>query len=107
MPKPRLQCLRPRLDPAPAQGWAPDAQRGNTTQRGYGWAWVKQRDRILKRDCGLCQPCLRLTPALVHLGNEVDHIIGKASGGTDDDSNLQAINAECHRIKTARESQTG
>jgi len=34
---------------------------------------------------------------------EVDHIIPKAKGGTDDMSNLQAINKECHKKKTARE----
>ena len=33
--------------------------------------------------------------------NEVDHIIPLAKGGTDELRNLQAINAECHRRKTA------
>jgi len=39
-----------------------------------------------------------VTPA-----TEVDHIIQKANGGTDDLNNLQSINRECHKIKTARE----
>ncbi|MDM7498745.1 HNH endonuclease, partial [Escherichia coli] len=33
----------------------------------------------------------------------VDHIIPKAHGGTDDDSNLESLCLECHRAKTARE----
>lgn len=71
-------------------------------KRGYGSAWTKIRKRILKRDNGLCQcnDCqggrVRITPA-----NEVHHIISKAKGGTDDDSNLQAINNECHKRETA------
>ena len=54
------------------------------------------------RDHYLCQVCMsedRLTPA-----TEVDHIIPKARGGTDNPDNLQAICAECHKTKTARES---
>ncbi|WP_247360100.1 HNH endonuclease signature motif containing protein [Ralstonia pseudosolanacearum] len=39
----------------------------------------------------------------MRLATEVDHIVPKARGGTDDDDNLQAINVECHRAKTVRE----
>jgi 5-methylcytosine-specific restriction protein A len=70
--------------------------------RGYGTAWDKLRKRILARDKHLCQPCLRasrVTPA-----SQVDHITPKAKGGTDDEGNLEAICAECHMIKTAKES---
>ena len=34
---------------------------------------------------------------------EVDHIITKAKGGTDDPDNLQSLCVQCHREKTARE----
>lgn len=70
--------------------------------RDYGAAWDKIRVIVLKRDNGLCQcdECqggkIRLT-----LANEVHHIIPKAKGGTDDLSNLQAINKECHKRETA------
>lgn len=74
--------------------------------RGYGAAWDKIRLRILKRDCGICQPCRRehrLTP-----GNTVDHIINKAKAATlgwsqtqiDADTNLQTICDPCHKYKT-------
>ena len=74
-------------------------------QRGYGYAWEKLRTVILKRDAGLCQPCLalgRLTP-----GNIVDHIKAKAEAGTDDPDNLQVICKPCHTMKTAGESARG
>lgn len=54
------------------------------------------------RDAHLCQRCLakgRPTPA-----TQVDHIIPKAKGGTDDPENLQAICDECHAEKTSEDS---
>ena len=71
-------------------------------ERGYGRQWEKVRLHVLRRDDGICQPCLmtgRYTPA-----SQVDHIIPKASGGTDDPDNLQSICGTCHFEKTAREA---
>ncbi|MCC7269314.1 MAG: HNH endonuclease [Rhodocyclaceae bacterium] len=82
-----------------------DDRRGSASERGYGNAWAKLRSRIMQRDCGLCQPCLkagRVTPA-----RQVDHVISKAEGGTDDEDNLQAICMACHKAKTAREAAQG
>lgn len=72
-----------------------------TTQRGYGTQWQKLRKKILQRDNYLCLPCKqcdRLTAA-----TQVDHIINKASGGTDDETNLQSICDDCHEQKTITE----
>lgn len=66
--------------------------------RGYGNEWVKLRKVILERDCYLCQcdKCqggkLRVTAA-----THCDHIKPKAQGGTDDPSNLRALNKDCHK----------
>lgn len=71
-------------------------------ERGYGSAWVRMRDAIMRRDSYLCQPCLakgRPTPA-----TQVDHIKPKASGGTDEAENLQAICGACHDAKTASDN---
>lgn len=86
-------------------GWADDRQRGNRHERGYGAWWTQLRDRILKRDGGLCQPCLKQRRIAVAVA--VDHVVAKADGGTDAESNLQAICEPCHKAKTARESARG
>ena len=84
-------------------GWQAWHRGQNTTERGYGQAWRKLRQQVMERDGYLCQVCKqqgRLTEATA-----VDHIKNKASGGTDDLDNLQAICQVCHRAKTQAESQ--
>lgn len=76
-----------------------------TTERGYGWQWQQTRERIIKRDFGLCQPCK--TKGFTTAFKDIDHIISKANGGTDADSNLQCICDACHNEKTAQEKQQG
>ena len=90
-----------------------DSRRGSRHERGYGTSWDKLRLHILARDCGLCQPCLAV--GTMHEGTHVDHKINKAEwrrrhgtlAGADNESNLQAINAECHKAKTAAEAKQG
>lgn len=84
-----------------ASGWnAPGRQ--SAAARGYGGEWRRLRARVLVRDRHLCQceNCLgkRLS------ASEVDHIVPKHLGGTDDFANLCAINSDCHKEKTQRES---
>jgi len=77
--------------------------RPNAGERGYGQAWRVRRERVLKRDGGLCVPCRqdgRLVPATM-----VDHIRPKYLGGDDDDANLRAICRRCHDTKTGQEGQ--
>ena len=80
-----------------------DSRRGSRQSRGYGRQWDVTRERILSRDCGLCQPCLRIN--LTTLATQVDHIVPKAAGGHEGDANLQAICTPCHRAKTALEGR--
>jgi 5-methylcytosine-specific restriction protein A len=81
------------------EGWR--KRKGSTTKRGYGYQWEQIKKRIIIRDKGLCQPCLkngRPTPY-----TSVDHIKPKAQRGTDDEDNLQCICKPCHEHKTATE----
>ena len=81
-------------------GWS-RRRTGSTTERGYGHAWQKLRKEVLQRDGYLCVTCSesgRHVPA-----TDVDHILNKASGGTDALSNLQSLCKKCHRTKTATE----
>lgn len=98
-----LKPLLPVLGHVPRQGGWGAEHRGNSSDRGYGAVWRKARERVMQRDCGLCQPCARAGRATV--AREVDHITPKAEGGTDADQNLQAICPDCHKAKTAEESR--
>ena len=82
-------------------GWY-SPERGTSSQRGYGAEWQRKRRFVLKRDGHQCRPCA--AKGLVTYGNEVDHRIPKAEGGTDADENLQTICEDCHKEKTRRES---
>ena len=95
----------------PADGSFADKRRGSRHARGYGNKWDASRERILSRDAGLCQQCLR-EGRLNHcagkkFGAYVDHVRPKAQGGTDDDSNLETLCRTCHTAKTQREAQAG
>lgn len=90
-----------------------DQARGTRQERGYGAQWDRTRLRILRRDNGLCQcdECKAANRLLE--ATEVDHMVNKAQwkvlhgslAGVDGDDNLRAINADCHKRKTAREAQ--
>ncbi|ATQ75077.1 HNH endonuclease [Massilia violaceinigra] len=79
-------------------------------ERGYGAAWDRVRKVVMERDGGLCQVCLKAGRYGV-IAYAVDHIISKAKcaalrwsdARTDDPSNLQAICAPCHEVKTEAE----
>jgi 5-methylcytosine-specific restriction protein A len=96
----RLTTLRQRLAPQRASAW--DHGGKTAKERGYGWEWTKLRDRIMTRDCGMCQQCRR--NGLLRQADQVDHITPKAMGGSDDHGNLEAICGPCHTAKTQAES---
>lgn len=58
------------------------------------------REELLKRSpcCAKCHRALSLSSM------ERDHIVNLADGGTDDDSNVQALCIPCHQAKTQSES---
>ena len=95
----------------PAAGSFADSERGSRHERGYGSKWEKLRAFILKRDNGLCQECLR-QGKVTAVGHKpftafCDHIVPKAEGGTDDESNLQTLCRPCHTAKTDLEKNRG
>lgn len=76
------------------------------TERQRGRILQRTRERIIGRDCGLCQHCLqkgRLT-ALTLSTAEVDHIVRLEDGGSNDDENLQTLCHDCHADKSVAES---
>lgn len=97
----RLTALKPRVPTLKRTSATPYA----TTPRQRGSAWMKTRDRILRRDNGLCQCDECQAAGRVRLAHEVDHRIPLWKGGADSDENLQAINTDCHARKTAAEAK--
>lgn len=87
------------------EGWRNYKPGQSRQRRGYGRSWDITRLRIMKRDKGLCQECLRR--GAIREASCVDHIRPVAHGGGDSDDNLQSLCTPCHRTKTARERLTG
>lgn len=98
----KLTTLKSRLQ-TPGNRIPTLTERPNVIERKRGSAGVRDRERIRKRDCGLCQECRR--QGRFSIGLVVDHIVPLWEGGSDDDSNKELIcQTPCHDAKTAREA---
>ena len=98
----RTLCTGPHCDQHKAEHVWSGKRRGKTTERGYGAAWRAIRKCVLDENpcCEQCMKTGRPVPA-----TEVDHIVPKAQGGTDDRADLQALCARCHDAKSLKEAQ--
>jgi len=104
----RLQSLRPQVASLPSR--LKSTFTLGREQEAYGQGrggrpWRRKRDAVLKRDGYVCQPCKRNNHTT--MATEVDHVIPQAEGGSDDETNLQAICDPCHKAKTADEAKRG
>ena len=104
----RLQSLRPQVASLPSR--LKSTFTLGKEQEAYGQGrggrpWRRKREAVLKRDGYLCQPCKRLDR--ITLATEVDHVTPQAEGGSEDESNLQAICETCHKAKTQAEAARG
>jgi len=79
--------------------------RGSAASRGYDAQWRRLRKMHLAK-YPLCSDWFGVHAKENRLveGTEVDHIIPKRQGGTDDGSNLQTLCHACHSRKTILES---
>jgi 5-methylcytosine-specific restriction protein A len=75
-------------------------EQGQNIYHSKGWQVLRQT--VLERDRWLCLECLR--NGIYTSATEVDHIIPRSQGGSDDLSNLQSLCHECHKRKTYSES---
>jgi 5-methylcytosine-specific restriction enzyme A len=97
----RLTTLKPRVATL-------DARRlpaAGATERIRGSAHQKIRDRILRRDAGICRCDECQATGALKVAHEVEHRIPLWKGGAEDDSNRYAINRDCHAKKTAAEAK--
>lgn len=73
--------------------WGGTSQRERTGRPGLSQA---TRMRILRRDCYTCECGARSS-------RQVDHIVPRSEGGTDEDDNLVTRCDACHARKSAEE----
>lgn len=100
----RLRSLKPQLAVAGSRLATLPPPRPNTVERKRGSAGVRDRERIRKRDCNLCQECKR-HGRLGVVGAAVDHIQPLWAGGSDDETNKELLCQRCHDAKTAIEAR--
>ena len=74
----------------------------NTWRKGLPTNWKLIRERVIRRDRGLCQGVLSEGALCGHPGTEVDHI---RPGNDHTLGNLQLLCAWCHKQKTQAESK--
>lgn len=78
-----------------------DQERLSASARGYDRRWRKIRLMYLRAH-PLCEDIYGLHTNGPVASSEVDHIVPKRNGGTDDEENLQALCHVCHSKKTGR-----
>lgn len=85
-----------------ADAQAYDKNRGVSSQRGYGSRWRRLRKMVLNANPICADPwgVHRKTGEVVP-ATDVDHIVPRSAGGTDELDNLQALCHQCHSKKTA------
>lgn len=80
------------------------AARPTASERGYcDKAWFSIRQLVLVRDSYACRACGRVCVGKREA--QVDHVLPKRMGGTDEISNLQTLCIRCHSQKTYREGR--
>lgn len=101
-------CKSPgcRLLGVDGSGWCADHKpkansHGSAGKRKTGRRGVEDRERIKRRDKGVCQQCLNEGKFIP--GKEVDHIVSLENGGEDSDENKWLLCTKCHKAKSASE----
>jgi 5-methylcytosine-specific restriction enzyme A len=97
----RLTTLKPRVSTLQTRRVA--QQQG--TERITGNSLRKIRDRILRRDCGICQCLVCRQTGDVRPASEVDHTVPLWASGAESDDNRLSLSHDCHEAKTACEAR--
>lgn len=87
-----------------AQRQSVDDRRGSSSQRGYGVRWQRIRNAFIRAH-PVCADPYQLHAQWPCVATDVDHIIPRRRGGTDDEGNLQALCHACHSRKTATDDE--
>ncbi len=98
-----LATLKPRLGTLKTSRAPMLEAKAGTTEMERGRAWMAKRQRVAAAHGYRCQGagCGRIW--LSHR-DQIDHIVPREQGGSNDESNLQPLCHECHALKTAAEA---
>lgn len=98
-----LSTLKPRLSVGSLTRTPVLQTKAGTTEMERGRAWMAKRQRVAQRFNYICQgPGCGLVWRSDR--DQIDHRIPREQGGSNDESNLQPLCLECHRIKTDEET---
>jgi 5-methylcytosine-specific restriction enzyme A len=89
---------------ASAQSNTEREQRPTAAQRGYGARWQRLRHAFLYGH-PLCADPFSVHDGQPVLATDVDHIVRRRDGGSDEESNLQPLCHSCHSKKTMAENK--
>lgn len=99
-----LATLKPRLSVGSLTRTPVLQTKAGTTEMERGRAWMAKRQRVAQRFNYICQGpgC-----GLVWRSDkdQIDHVIPREQGGSNDESNLQPLCVSCHRLKTDAETR--
>lgn len=96
----KLQTLKPKLKAIDTRTIKVLEAKAGTTPRIYGDTWGKIRQRIAKQHNYTCAHCGLIWRSHI---DQIDHIKPLEQGGSNNDSNLQPLCNQCHKVKTASE----
>lgn len=98
-----LRTLKPKLATLNTSKVRMLESKAGTTEMERGRAWMAKRDRVAARHGYKCAMCGRLW---VSYRDEIDHIVPREQGGSNDESNLQPLcDKPCHQEKSAAEAK--
>jgi 5-methylcytosine-specific restriction protein A len=109
--KPSKPCKKHSWILIPDGGWCPKCgpqshrgkdRRPGASQRGYGAGHRSKRDDLLARYPWCVDPYGR-HPSQRVKATIRDHIVPLGQGGTDDETNEQALCVQCHNYKIYRD----
>lgn len=96
-----LTTLKPRLGTLKTTRTPMLEVKAGTTEMERGRAWMAKRQRVAAAHGYRCAAC-----GLVWMAHrdQIDHIVPREQGGSNEESNLQPLCNECHALKTAAEA---
>jgi 5-methylcytosine-specific restriction protein A len=103
---PVRRCLEPGCGNLSKESRCPEHAKAHQQQRRgvtTGWEWTNTKRRIKKRDDYRCAEVIDGKRCGSVIDLEVDHVVPREQGGTNDDDNLITRCRDCHLRKHGKQ----